>query len=77
MKISKGMYGFIQGVLIGLVMSFAISFVLMAFNIGFTNLFIMIWLQSALMGFVVSIPVGTITFPIVERIMKKFFLVTS
>jgi len=77
MKVSKGMYGFISGLFIGFVMSFAISFVLVAFNVGFVPQFPIIWLQSALVGFFISIPVGALAFPIVESTMSALFQITE
>lgn len=77
MKVSHGVFGFIQGTSIGFVMSFAISFILLLVNMGFAENFIIIWLQSALTGFVVSVPVASLAFPLINKALNRFFYVES
>lgn len=75
MKVSPTCYGIIIGQVLGLVMSFSMSFILIYANLGPVPGFFGIWLSSFATAYAVSIPISLIAQPIADRILRRFLVV--
>lgn len=71
MQVSNATFGMITGLFLGLVMSFAISFVLLMINLGPIPGFIPIWLGGAATGFLISIPISLVVFPLINLGLRQ------
>lgn len=65
------MFGSLVGVIIGLVMSLVMSLVMLLASIGMVDGFLLIWLQSAALGFVISAPLSMIVVPLAEGLLGR------
>ncbi len=52
-------------------MAGVMSFALTAINIGFSEYFVLVWLQSFLLSFVLALPTALIVSPFVRHITEK------
>ena len=73
MKIAPSTYGIIMGQVLGLIMSFAMSLILLYANLGPVPGFIGIWLSSFATAFAVSIPISLIAQPVTDRLLRRLF----
>ncbi len=72
-KISRKYYNFVFSTLIAFLMSLFMSFVLTAVNIGFRSYFMVAWLRSFGLGFVVALPTSLLVIPLVRRMIEPWF----
>ncbi|MEM7797664.1 MAG: DUF2798 domain-containing protein [Chloroflexota bacterium] len=77
MKISEKQFGILMGTSIGGVMSFILSFIMLYANAGFVDNFLMIWMQSFAVSFVISTPIALVAFPVVQGMLRLLFIVES
>jgi Zn-dependent protease with chaperone function len=77
MQISKQLFGSLQGMATGFFMSLFMSFAMLLLSIGFVDGFLMIWLRSFGIGFVVSIPISLVIVPLTERLLRRCFQVVE
>ena len=77
MQISKQLFGSMQGMATGFFMSLFMSFAMLLLSIGLVDGFLMIWLRSFAIGFVVSIPIGLVVVPLTERLLRRCFRVVE
>lgn len=75
MQISKPLFGSLLGMATGFLMSLFMSFAMLLLSIGLVDGFLMIWLRSFAIGFVVSIPIGLVIVPLTERLLRRCFRV--
>lgn len=73
MRISKQLFGSLQGMTTGFFMSLFMSFAMLLLSLGFVDSFLMIWLRSFTIGFVISIPIGLVIVPLTERLLRRCF----
>ena len=71
MKVSKQVFGSVMGAAIGFVMSMFMSFFMLLANAGFIEGFFLIWLKSFALGFAISVPIGMIAAPLIERLLGR------
>ena len=57
-----------------LLMSFFMSFVMTAANAGFVDRFLMIWMRSWAIGFIVALPLAFILPPMIQKAAAKLEL---
>lgn len=77
MQISNRTFGLITSVAIGLVMSFFMSFVMLAANAGFIEGFFLIWMKGFGTGFAASIPIGVLTIPLIRKGLMSLFQIQA
>lgn len=75
--VSQKVYGIIFGFSVSVVMSTAMSFVLVILNVGFVEDFMIVWIKSAGLGFLVAFPVASISIPLIQRLLKKHLTVAA
>ena len=75
MKVSKRVYGLIEGIAIVLLMSIVMSFFMMWINNGFFPGFMLAWLKSIGIGIMIGIPAGAIGIPFIKKIIHKYFTI--
>jgi hypothetical protein len=71
MKISRKYYSVLFGTLMALGMVFAVSLVITLINVGFSSGFWITYLQTFMIGFLVSLPTSIILVPVVKRMVDK------
>jgi hypothetical protein len=59
--------------IMGVITTGVISFTLIAFNVGFTSVFLATWLRSWAMAYIVVIPIILMVGPQVQRLVDKLF----
>ncbi|MEO0603416.1 MAG: DUF2798 domain-containing protein [Myxococcota bacterium] len=59
-------------VLMSLGMSFIMSFVMTAANVGMVEQFVFIWLKGFAVGFLAALPSAMLVAPIAQRIVRRF-----
>jgi hypothetical protein len=77
LKISKQLFRSMQGMATGFFMSLFMSFAMLLLSIGAIDGFLMIWLRSFVIGFVVSIPIGLVIIPLTEWLLRRCFRVVE
>lgn len=71
MKINKKYKMLMFSLLMGLGMSFFMSFVMTAVNIGFPPVFVQLWMKSWGVGFVASLPAALTLPPLIHKFLKR------
>lgn len=77
MKVSKKVFLALNGIIVGLVMSFALSFIMISASVGFIEGFVIIWLKSFGLSFLLSTPIAMIAFPFIEKRLLQFFVIEN
>ena len=75
--VSQKVYGIIFGFSVSVVMSTVMSFVLVILNVGFVEDFMIVWIKSAGLGFLVAFPVDFISIPLIQRLLTKHLTVAA
>lgn len=75
--VSQKVYGIIFGFSVSVVMSTVMSFVLVILNVGFVEDFMIVWIKSAGLGFLVAFPVAFISIPLIQRLLTKHLTVAA
>jgi hypothetical protein len=75
MKVSKKIYGLIEGVAIVVLMSIVMSFFMMWINNGFFPGFMFAWLKSIGIGILIGLPAGVVGIPLIQKAIPKYFKV--
>ncbi|HAA11676.1 MAG TPA: hypothetical protein DCE41_08255 [Cytophagales bacterium] len=75
MKVSGKLFGLIFSVAVGFVMSLAMSFFMLVFNVGLIDGFFLMWMRSFLIGFSISIPIAIVAIPQIRIGLTKVFKV--
>ncbi len=73
MKVSKKVYGLIEGVAIVVLMSIVMSFFMMWINNGFFPGFMFAWLKSIGIGILIGLPAGVVGIPLIQKAIQKYF----
>ncbi len=76
MIISRKIFGLNFSVSIGFVMFLAMSFFVLLVNVGLIEGFFFMWMQSFLVGFVISIPIAVVAIPLIKNGLEKVFEVS-
>ncbi len=77
MVVSQRVFDVVLGNLFGAVMSIGMSFLMLAMSIGFVDDFLAIWWRSAATGYVISIPIAVLVFPIGGRLLSQLLEVAD
>ncbi|GAB4129419.1 MAG: hypothetical protein Fur005_29170 [Roseiflexaceae bacterium] len=77
MSISKQRFSSIQGMVTGFLMSLFMSGAMLLLSIGLVDGFLILWLRSFAIGFVVSIPIGLVLVPLTDRLLRRYFRVVE
>ena len=77
MKVSGKVFGLIFSVAVGFVMSMAMSFFMLLVNVGLIEGFFFIWMQSFLVGFIISIPIAVIAIPLIKNALERIFKINE
>ncbi len=75
MKVSGKVFGLMFSVIIGLVMSLFMSFFMLLVNLGWVEGFFFIWMKAFAVGFVISLPIAVVAIPIIQKGLRKYFIV--
>jgi hypothetical protein len=75
MKVSKKVYGLIEGEAIVVLMSVVMSFFIMLINNGFFPGFMFAWLKSVGVGILIGLPAGIVGIPLIQKAIHKYFTV--
>ena len=73
MKVSKKVYGLIEGVAIVVLMSIVMSFFMMWINNGFFPGFMFAWLKSIGIGILIGLPAGVVGITLIPKAIHKYF----
>lgn len=71
MKIKKKYTMITFSLLMGLGMSFFMSFVMTAVNVGFPPVFVQLWMKSWAVGFLASLPAALTLPPLIHKFLAR------
>ena len=70
MRINRKFGRLLTGLIVAFGMSLAMSFVMVAINVGFTKFFVFAWLRAWFVGFLIAIPAAALIIPIAQKIVS-------
>ena len=71
MKVHRKYTPVLMGVAMGVFMSLFMSLVISMINVGPVPDFIVVWMRAWAAGFVISVPVAVMAFPIAKKIVER------
>ena len=76
MKVSGFLYGLIFSALICMVMALIMSFVVLVMNIGFVDDFLIRWIKSIGVEFLVALPLSMVVIPLIQKGLNKVLIIS-
>jgi hypothetical protein len=70
MKVHRMYTPVLMGVAMGVFMSLFMSLVISLINVGLVPEFLFVWMRAWAAGFVISVPVAVMAFPVAKKIVE-------
>ncbi len=70
MKLSKKYLHYMVLAIMALIMTAVISFVMTFITLGFVSDFVIIWVRSVVIGFIVAYPIALVALPLSQKIVN-------